>query len=39
VTASLFCSVSTIGRWTRRFEVEGVDAVLGRGIIGADVQE
>ena len=25
-----FCSVSTISRWKRRFEKDGVDAVLGR---------
>jgi putative transposase len=30
VGAVLFCSVSTISRWKRRFEAEGVDAVLGR---------
>jgi putative transposase len=30
VSAVLFCSVSTISRWKRRFEAEGVDAVLGR---------
>src|SRR5207248_2965537 len=28
--AVLFCSVSTISRWKRRFDGEGVDAVLGR---------
>jgi transposase len=30
ISAVLFCSVSTISRWKRRFEAEGVDAVLGR---------
>src|SRR4051812_45168435 len=30
ISAVLFCSVSTIGRWKRRFESEGVDAVFGR---------
>lgn len=30
VSAVLFCSTSTIGRWQRRFENDGVDAVLGR---------
>jgi transposase len=30
VSAVLFCSLSTISRWKRRFEAEGVDAVLGR---------
>jgi transposase len=30
VGAVLFCSASTISRWKRRFEQEGVDAVLGR---------
>jgi transposase len=30
VSAVLFCSASTISRWRRRFEQEGVGAVLGR---------
>jgi putative transposase len=30
ISAVLFCSASTISRWKRRFEREGVDAVLGR---------
>lgn len=30
ISAVLFCSVSTVSRWKRRFEAEGVDAVLGR---------
>jgi len=30
VGAVLFCSLSTISRWRRRFEAEGVEAVLGR---------
>jgi putative transposase len=30
VAAVLFCSVSTISRWKRRFGAEGVDAVSGR---------
>jgi transposase len=30
VSAVLFCSASTISRWKRRFENEGVDAVFGR---------
>ena len=30
ISAVLFCSASTISRWKRRFEAEGVDAVLGR---------
>ena len=30
VSAVLFCSLDTISRWKRRFEAEGVDAVLGR---------
>src|SRR3954471_8825289 len=30
VCAGLFCSVSTISRWKRRFEKEGANAVLGR---------
>ena len=30
ISAVLFCSVSTISRWKRRFEAEGVAAVLGR---------
>lgn len=29
ISAVLFCSVSTIHRWKRRFEAEGVDAVVG----------
>jgi transposase len=29
ISAVLFCSFSTISRWKRRFEAEGVDAVLG----------
>ena len=29
ISAVLFCSFSTISRWRRRFEAEGVDAVLG----------
>lgn len=29
VSAVLFCSVSTISRWKRRFEREGADTVLG----------
>jgi hypothetical protein len=30
VSAVLFCSVSTISRWKRRFEKDGPDAVFGR---------
>jgi len=30
IGAVLFCSFATISRWKRRFEAEGVDAVLGR---------
>jgi transposase len=30
ICAVLFCSLDTISRWKRRFEAEGVDAVLGR---------
>jgi len=30
ISAVLFCSFATISRWKRRFEAEGVDAVLGR---------
>jgi transposase len=30
ISAVLFCSASTISRWKRRFEAEGVDAVFGR---------
>jgi transposase len=30
VSAVLFCSLSTISRWKRRFEAEGVNAVYGR---------
>ncbi|HEY1190626.1 MAG TPA: IS630 family transposase [Gemmata sp.] len=30
IEAVLFCSASTISRWKRRYEQEGVDAVLGR---------
>jgi transposase len=30
VSAVLFCSASTISRWKRRYEREGVDAVIGR---------
>jgi len=30
IAAVLFCSTGTISRWQRRFEAEGVDAVLGR---------
>ena len=30
IGAVLFCSLSTISRWKRRFEVEGVGAVYGR---------
>jgi putative transposase len=30
IEAVLFCSFATISRWKRRFEAEGVDAVLGR---------
>jgi putative transposase len=30
IGAVLFCSVSTISRWRRRYEQEGVNAVLGR---------
>jgi hypothetical protein len=30
ISAVLFCSFSTISRWKRRFEAEGVEAVLGR---------
>jgi transposase len=30
IGAVLFCSASTISRWKRRFEKEGVDAVFGR---------
>src|SRR3954470_23408655 len=29
-SAVLFCSTSTISRWQRRFEKDGVDAVIGR---------
>jgi transposase len=29
VSAVLFCSLSTVSRWKRRFEAEGVDAVFG----------
>jgi transposase len=29
VSAVLFCSVSTVSRWKRRFEAEGLSAVLG----------
>jgi putative transposase len=29
ISAVLFCSFSTISRWKRRFETEGVDAVFG----------
>jgi len=29
ISAVLFCSFSTISRWKRRFEAEGVDAVFG----------
>jgi transposase len=30
VSAVLFCSLSTVSRWKRRFGAEGVDAVFGR---------
>jgi hypothetical protein len=30
IAAVLFCSSSTINRWKRRFEADGVDAVFGR---------
>jgi transposase len=30
ISAVLFCSFSTISRWKRRFDAEGVEAVLGR---------
>jgi hypothetical protein len=30
ISAALFCSSSTIGRWERRYQPDGVDAVLGR---------
>jgi transposase len=30
ISAVLFCSLDTISRWKRRFEAEGVHAVLGR---------
>jgi putative transposase len=30
ISAVLFCSISTISRWKRRFEKEGADAVFGR---------
>jgi tetratricopeptide (TPR) repeat protein len=30
ISAVLFCSVSTISRWKRRYEQEGVNAVVGR---------
>jgi transposase len=30
ISAVLFCSTSTISRWQRRFEKQGVDAVSGR---------
>lgn len=30
IAAVLFCSTSTISRWQRRFEKEGVEAVFGR---------
>ncbi len=30
IAAVLFCSFSTISRWKRRFEADGVDAVLGQ---------
>jgi transposase len=30
VSAVLFCSSSTISRWKRRYEAEGVDAVFGQ---------
>src|SRR4051812_34002090 len=30
ICAVLFCSTSTISRWQRRFDAEGVDAVFGR---------
>jgi putative transposase len=30
IGAVLFCSVTTISRWKRRFEKEGTDTVLGR---------
>jgi len=30
ISAVLFCSLSTVSRWKRRFEAEGVDAVIGR---------
>jgi hypothetical protein len=30
ITAVLFCPPGTIGRWKRRFDAEGVDAVFGR---------
>ncbi len=30
VSAVMFCALSTVSRWKRRYEAEGVDAVLGR---------
>jgi putative transposase len=30
ISAVLFCSLSTVSRWKRRFEAEGVGGVLGR---------
>jgi hypothetical protein len=39
VTAALLYSVSTISRRPRRFEVERVGAVIGRGIMRAEGQE
>ena len=30
ISSVLFCSLSTISRWKARYEVDGVDAVLGR---------
>jgi putative transposase len=30
ISAVMFCSLSTVSRWKRRYEAEGVDAVLGR---------
>jgi transposase len=30
IRAVLYCSLGTISRWKRRFETEGVDAVVGR---------
>jgi transposase len=30
IGAVLFCSLATISRWKRRFEQDGVDAILGR---------